>query len=89
MQLLTNDMFVSVYHRVLSRDIGPRISVATFFTSSFPQNSSKVVGPIKELLSEDNPPIYRDTTIEEVKAHYFTKGLDGNYSLHSFRLCSC
>ncbi|WVZ15454.1 hypothetical protein V8G54_013020 [Vigna mungo] len=88
LQLLTNDMFVSVYHRVLSKDIGPRISVASFFKSPFPDNASMVVGPIKELLSEDNPPIYRDTTIEDVTAHYFKKGLDGNSSLLPFRLCS-
>ncbi|KAK8470357.1 hypothetical protein PHAVU_004G120700 [Phaseolus vulgaris] len=88
LQLITNDMLVSVYHRVLSRHIGPRISVATFFSSSFPQSTSKVVGPIKELLSENNPPIYRDTTIADIKEHYFKKGLDGNSSLDSFRLCS-
>jgi len=88
MQLLTNDMFISVYHRVLSRDVGPRISVASFFTSSFPEYVSKVVGPIKELLSEENPPIYRDTTIKDVAAHYHKKGLDGNRSLDPFRLCS-
>ncbi|XP_020206505.1 1-aminocyclopropane-1-carboxylate oxidase homolog 1 [Cajanus cajan] len=86
LQLLTNDKFVSVYHRVLSRHTGPRISVASFFVNSTPQGSSKVVGPIKELLSEDNPPLYRDTTVKDVKAHYFEKGLDGNSSLHSFRL---
>jgi len=85
-QLLTNDMFVSVYHRVLSKDIGPRISVASFFKSPFSKNASTIVGPIKELLSKDNPPIYRDTTIEDVTAHYFKKGLDGNSSLHPFRL---
>ncbi|XP_027922353.1 1-aminocyclopropane-1-carboxylate oxidase homolog 1-like isoform X2 [Vigna unguiculata] len=88
LQLLTNDMFISVYHRVLSRDIGPRISVASFFSSLFLENASVVVGPIKELLSKDNPPIYRDTTMEEVSAHYFKKGLDGNCSLHPFRLCN-
>ncbi|XP_014502478.1 1-aminocyclopropane-1-carboxylate oxidase homolog 1-like [Vigna radiata var. radiata] len=88
LQLLTNDKFISVYHRVLSRDIGPRISVASFFTSSFPHYASKIVGPIKELLSKDNPPIYKDTTIEDVAAHYHKKGLDGNRSLHPFRLCN-
>ncbi|XP_027358940.1 1-aminocyclopropane-1-carboxylate oxidase homolog 1-like [Abrus precatorius] len=86
LQLMTNDMFVSVYHRVLSRYVGTRISAATFFVNSSPQGASNVVGPIKELLSEENPPIYRDTTMKDVMAHYFEKGLDGNSSLHAFRL---
>ncbi|KAL2334631.1 hypothetical protein Fmac_015844 [Flemingia macrophylla] len=86
LQLLTNDMFVSVYHRVLSRHTGPRISVASFFFNISPQGKSMVVGPIKELLSEDNPPVYRDTTVKDVLAHYFGKGLHGTSALTSFRL---
>ncbi|KAK7314979.1 hypothetical protein VNO77_33511 [Canavalia gladiata] len=86
LQLITNGMFASVYHRVLARNIGPRISVASFFINTSPHGTSKVVGPIKELLSEENPPIYRDTTVKDVMAHYFDeKGLDGNTPLKPFR----
>ncbi|KAF3636900.1 1-aminocyclopropane-1-carboxylate oxidase -like protein 1 [Capsicum annuum] len=59
--LISNDKYVSVEHRVLANKVGPRISVACFFyTGPFP--SSKLYGPITELLSEDNPPKYGATT---------------------------
>ncbi|XP_061374537.1 1-aminocyclopropane-1-carboxylate oxidase homolog 1-like [Gastrolobium bilobum] len=86
LQFITNDKFISVYHRVLSRHIGPRISVASFFLDTSSEASSKVIGPIKELLSEENPPIYKDVTMKDARAHYLEKGLDGNSSLQSFRL---
>ncbi|KAK7318928.1 hypothetical protein RJT34_03636 [Clitoria ternatea] len=86
MQLITNDKFFSVYHRVLSSNLGPRISVASFFMNPSPQGKSKDFGPIKELLSEENPPLYRDTTVKDIMAHHLKKGLDGNSSLQPFRL---
>ncbi|MED6152216.1 hypothetical protein PIB30_089722 [Stylosanthes scabra] len=76
MQILTNDRFKSA-HRVLSNLIGPRISVACFFGYSVPP-LSKLLGPIKELLSENNPPRFKEITIAEYVANFRAKGLGSN-----------
>ncbi|PIA45338.1 hypothetical protein AQUCO_01700701v1 [Aquilegia coerulea] len=83
-QLITNDKFKSVEHRVLANQIGPRLSVATFF---FPkENESKLYGPIKDMLSEDDPPIYRETSVIEYITVLRSKGLGGKLTLPLFKL---
>ncbi|KAG6403052.1 hypothetical protein SASPL_135269 [Salvia splendens] len=47
MQIISNDKFISVEHRVLAQSARPRISVASFFTPSM----------IKEILSDENPAV--------------------------------
>ncbi|KAJ0093141.1 hypothetical protein Patl1_25160 [Pistacia atlantica] len=85
--LITNDKFVSAYHRVVARNEGPRISVASIFrTSSYPENNSRLYGPIKELLSEENPPIYRQITITEMIAQKHSKSTPGVSALAPFKL---
>ncbi|KAJ0261407.1 Non-hem dioxygenase N-terminal domain-containing protein [Hirschfeldia incana] len=86
LQLITNDKFISVEHRVLANRQGPRISVASFFSSSNKRANSTVYGPMKELVSEENPPKYRDITIKEYSDGYTEKGLDGTSHLMNFRI---
>ncbi|KAK6122722.1 hypothetical protein DH2020_043541 [Rehmannia glutinosa] len=71
--------------KVLVSNVGPRISVASFFgRNSGP--SSIAYEPVKELLSEDNPAKYRATTAEEYTDYYRVKGLDGTSALLHFKL---
>ncbi|KAI5440630.1 hypothetical protein KIW84_010201, partial [Lathyrus oleraceus] len=80
-QLVTNDRFKSVEHRVMANIIGPRVSVACFL-----RGQEKLYGPIKELLSKDNPPRYRETTGTDFLAYYHAKGLDGSSALQHFKI---
>ncbi|XP_076890648.1 1-aminocyclopropane-1-carboxylate oxidase homolog 1-like [Bidens hawaiensis] len=85
LQLITNDRFVSSQHKVVANKVGPRVSVASFFTTGA-METSKVYAPIAKLLSEDNPAKYRGTTLKEYVNHYRAKGLDGTSSLLHFKI---
>ncbi|KFK27477.1 hypothetical protein AALP_AA8G388700 [Arabis alpina] len=85
LQLITNDKFVSVEHRALANREETRISIACFFSSSALPNPT-VYGPMKELVSEENPPKYRDITLTEYTQGYFAKGLDGTSHLSNFSI---
>ncbi|KAI3974239.1 hypothetical protein MKX01_028271 [Papaver californicum] len=87
LQLISNDKFKSAEHRVLANRDGPRVSVACFLNTKFIDNT-KIYGPLKEILSEENPPIYKYITMKEYTDHYFKKGLDGVSALNHFRLSS-
>jgi 2,4-dihydroxy-1,4-benzoxazin-3-one-glucoside dioxygenase len=82
-QLVSNDQFRSVEHRVLankSKDTA-RVSVASFFNTDM-KRSTRLYGPITY---EHNPAIYRSVTAQEFIATFNRVGLDGR-SLDHYRL---
>ncbi|CAI0571240.1 unnamed protein product [Linum tenue] len=86
LQLISNDEFKSSQHRVLTKFIGPRVSVACFLRQQLPPENSRVYGPVKELVSEENPPVFRKTAVKEFVKYYYAKGLNGISALEHFRL---
>ncbi|XP_074281791.1 1-aminocyclopropane-1-carboxylate oxidase homolog 1-like [Silene latifolia] len=74
LQIISNDKLKSVFHRVTANLAGPRISSALFLKGS--RSSTKLYGPIKELLSQDHPPIYKEFTLREFHNHSFKRPLN-------------
>jgi len=72
-QLISNDKFNSSEHIVLV--ISARVLVACFCSTGY-FSTSRIDGPIKKLVSESNPPKYRETTVAEYVPYFANKGLD-------------
>ncbi|KAK1315430.1 hypothetical protein QJS10_CPA06g00266 [Acorus calamus] len=85
LQLITNGKFKSVEHRVLASHSGTTLSVACFLRPSL-YTDDRVYGPIKELLSEGEPPRYKGVRMREYQQHYNAKGLAGKDALKDFEL---
>ncbi|KAG8370392.1 hypothetical protein BUALT_Bualt14G0112200 [Buddleja alternifolia] len=84
LQLVSNGKFKSCEHRVIASRIGPRISVACFFRG--PVKEAKIYGPIEELISEENPAIYREVSINEYAMKFLTTGLDNYRALDYYKV---
>ncbi|AQL01181.1 putative 2-oxoacid dependent dioxygenase [Zea mays] len=87
LQLVSNDRFRSVEHRVLankSKDT-PRVSVACFFNADV-KRSTRLYGPIiTDGGGSSSPPLYKSVTAREFVGYSYSKGLDGR-PLEHFRL---
>nr|XP_023890219.1 1-aminocyclopropane-1-carboxylate oxidase homolog 4-like [Quercus suber]POE63800.1 1-aminocyclopropane-1-carboxylate oxidase like 6 [Quercus suber] len=85
-QIISNDNYVSVEHRVLAKaSKKPRISVVAFFNVGT-QADSDYFGPLPELLSPDKPALYRKFTVPEFNESFFSKGLDSKSFIQKVRL---
>lgn len=84
LQIITNDEFISVDHRVLANKVGPRISVAGFFKGS--SAPDKIYAPIKELVTEKQQPArYKEFTAREYMSKFFQRPIDRS-GLDEFKL---
>ncbi|XP_021290484.1 1-aminocyclopropane-1-carboxylate oxidase homolog 1-like [Herrania umbratica] len=79
LQIVSNERFKSVEHRVIANHVGPRISAPCFFAGplSMPE---KTYSPIQELTSEANPPRYKEIPLREYVARFYSSSLDDEKS---------
>ncbi|KAF9605612.1 hypothetical protein IFM89_017955 [Coptis chinensis] len=84
LQIVSNDKFKSIEHRVLANLVGPRVSIACFLTVCL-NMTMKTYGPIKELLSDENGPVYQDFTTKDYIQYFSSQG-DGKSGLNNLKL---
>ncbi|TXG72284.1 hypothetical protein EZV62_000863 [Acer yangbiense] len=85
LQVISNEKLKSVDHRVIASGVGPRVSVACFFAGS-DDVPPRLYGPIKELISEENPPLYQNFLVPEYFAKYAAEGLNSKSCLEQLKL---
>ena len=81
-QILSNGTFKSVLHRATANNTVGRYSVPNFFVPS----KDTVMEPLKELISETNPAVYRSLTFEEYIKGFFSKPLAGVRHIDQFKI---
>ncbi|XP_010043943.3 1-aminocyclopropane-1-carboxylate oxidase homolog 4-like [Eucalyptus grandis] len=82
-QIMSNDEYKSIDHRVLANPSQePRVSIAVFCN---PSNCENEFGPFPELVSLDKPAAFRQFTLNEYMRRFFTKELDGKSLINYFR----
>ncbi|QHO14277.1 hypothetical protein HN51_071663 [Arachis hypogaea] len=88
MQLITNDKFMSAKHRVMAQKVGPRVSVSCSLRQHVQNECGRMYGPIKELVTKENPPIYKEMKMSDLVKLVYTTKLDYDVSspLKHFRL---
>ncbi|KAL3751184.1 hypothetical protein ACJRO7_012065 [Eucalyptus globulus] len=83
LQIMSNDKYKSVDHRVLANpNREPRVSIAVLY---YPSNREDEFGPFPELVSSDKPAAFRQFTLSEYMRRFFTKELDGKSLINYFR----
>lgn len=82
MEIVTNGVLASVEHRALTNSAVARMSVATLIMPKM----DCLIGPAPEMVSEANPPKFREFVFREFMAAYDTAAANREDVLEYFRI---
>ncbi|XP_048533476.1 1-aminocyclopropane-1-carboxylate oxidase homolog 4-like isoform X1 [Triticum urartu] len=86
LQIMSNDKYKSVEHRVvMNSGEEARVSLAVFFNPG-KRGESVLYGPLPELVSTENPPKYRRFAMPEFLGAFFKRDLASKALLEHFKL---
>ncbi|XP_051203895.1 1-aminocyclopropane-1-carboxylate oxidase homolog 4 [Lolium perenne] len=86
LQIMSNDKYKSVEHRVVMNSCEEaRVSVAVFFNPG-KRGDSVFYGPLPELVFSENPPKYKSFTMSEFLGAFFKRDLASKALIEHFKL---
>lgn len=86
LQIMSNDKYKSVEHRVvMNSHEEARVSVGIFFNPG-KRGDSIFYGPLPELVSSESPPTYRNFTMSEFLGTFFKRDLASKALIDYFKL---
>ncbi|KAK4775775.1 hypothetical protein SAY87_023736 [Trapa incisa] len=84
LEVLTNGRYKSVEHRAVTHRTKDRLSIVTFYAPSYEVE----LGPMPELVDEDNPCRYKRYNHGEYNKHYLANKLEGKKRLEFAKIQS-
>ncbi|KAI3474215.1 hypothetical protein Pfo_029003 [Paulownia fortunei] len=81
LQVLSNAIYKSVEHRVIVNSVKERVSLAFFYNPM----GDMVIKPAEQLVTEEQPPLYRPTTFNEYRIYMRMKGPRGKSQVESLK----
>ncbi|XP_057771350.1 1-aminocyclopropane-1-carboxylate oxidase homolog 1-like [Salvia miltiorrhiza] len=85
LQLVSNGKFRSNAHRAIANRSGPRISVACFFSGPL-YNMTKIYGPIEELITKENPAVYKMVVMRDYLMNILNTSLEDYRALDYYKV---
>ncbi|KAK7260566.1 hypothetical protein RIF29_26718 [Crotalaria pallida] len=82
MEILSNGAYTSVEHRAAVNKEKERISIAMFFNLKLEAE----IGPVKRLISPENPSLFKSMQMEDYVKDFFSRNLNGKSNLEKMRI---